>query len=310
MKTIKLLLFFAVILLWDCNIELYLEQVCKVRGKTLDWFTGEPIVSAEVFVQDSQYSELTNNEGDYEIELLEGTWQLTFRKENYLDDVKIVTLTADNPRIEGLETRMKPVLDELPMPEGISDYFVLEGVLYGVTRGSTGTTVIVKYDISDWYEITLLETGEEYIDPPGGNPWISLTYDGSDTIWLSSQTLQDTLEFLKVGFSDLEELDRYSFDENVRDNTPIRYKDGYLLVAFCPSSTGKIQLRTYDVSSGDPVFTTFIDIATSTNYNVSVDGMEFEEDILTMQIWGFFDGAWKYIYPQMDVSDPSSPELL
>jgi hypothetical protein len=42
-----------------------------------------PVGSVEVFVGDYQYSELTNYNGDYEMEMAAGTWTLHFVKEGY-----------------------------------------------------------------------------------------------------------------------------------------------------------------------------------------------------------------------------------
>ncbi len=69
------------------QIPSYLMRACKVYGKVTDADTLLPVEGAEVFVGTtfgtSEYSELTNGLGQYEVELAEGTWTLSFTREGY-----------------------------------------------------------------------------------------------------------------------------------------------------------------------------------------------------------------------------------
>jgi hypothetical protein len=82
------------------NFEDFADDICKVRGKVVDPYLNKPIISVEVFVNGYQYSELTNNEGDYELELPKGTWELIFKKIGYVPVKEEVTLDSNNPRVE------------------------------------------------------------------------------------------------------------------------------------------------------------------------------------------------------------------
>ena len=77
-------------LLTTCKpIQYYLQQVYKVYGHVTVAGTGTtttpatPLGSVEVFAGDTQYSELTNYNGDYEMEMAEGTWTIKFVKEGH-----------------------------------------------------------------------------------------------------------------------------------------------------------------------------------------------------------------------------------
>jgi hypothetical protein len=83
-------------------VTYYLGQVYKVHGRvTVAGSEGKtPIGSAEVFVGDYQYSELTNYYGDYEIELSEGTWTLNIVKDGYEPFSATVAVGPDAPRVQ------------------------------------------------------------------------------------------------------------------------------------------------------------------------------------------------------------------
>ena len=80
----------------------YLDQTYKVHGTVTaaDTDPAVPLISAEVFVGDYQYSELTNYYGDYEIELPAGTWTIKFVKAGYEPMEAQVTVGPDNPRVQ------------------------------------------------------------------------------------------------------------------------------------------------------------------------------------------------------------------
>lgn len=83
-------------------IEYYLTQVYKVHGRVTVAGSdpAAPIGSVEVRVGAHQYSELTNYYGDYEMELPDGAWTITFSKEGYEPQSMEVAVGSGNPRQE------------------------------------------------------------------------------------------------------------------------------------------------------------------------------------------------------------------
>ena len=101
---------------------LSLSKVYKVYGKvTVDGSEPPaPISSVEVFMGDYQYSELTNYNGDYEMELPEGTWTINFYKDDYEPATAEVTVGPDNPRVE---QNMSMVWIQPPTPIDVTGYY-------------------------------------------------------------------------------------------------------------------------------------------------------------------------------------------
>jgi hypothetical protein len=104
----------CLILLTSCFIDYYLSQVYKVYGKvTVEGSEPPvPISSVEVFMGDYQYSELTNYNGDYEMELPEGTWTINFYKDDYEPASAEVTVGPDNPRVE-VNAVLEPIAQDI-----------------------------------------------------------------------------------------------------------------------------------------------------------------------------------------------------
>jgi hypothetical protein len=91
----------VIMILATCQpITYYLERVYKAYGKVVEGGTSIPLESVEVFVDTYQYSDLTNGLGDYEIELAEGTWVLSFVKDGYITEKRTVTVNAKTPRVK------------------------------------------------------------------------------------------------------------------------------------------------------------------------------------------------------------------
>lgn len=90
------LLVVAAVLPFGCKpLPFYLQQVCKIYGTATDAKTGDPLESVEVSVDPYQYSELTNSQGDFELEMAVGSWTITFVKDGYETQSVDVTLKAD-----------------------------------------------------------------------------------------------------------------------------------------------------------------------------------------------------------------------
>ncbi len=86
----------------------FLDTVYKAHGTVTDAETGVPLVSVEVFISTYQYSELTNSQGDYELELREGTWTLDFIKDGYEPLSKEVTVDETNQRVR-VDAALTPI---------------------------------------------------------------------------------------------------------------------------------------------------------------------------------------------------------
>jgi len=126
-------------LLIQCRpFSAYLEQVYKVYGHVTVTGTDPPLPlgSVEVFVGSYQYSELTNFNGDYELELPEGTWEITFLKNGYEGESGQVTVGPDQPRVH-LDAEMIRV----------SGAFDLTGywIAYAETEGSVDTSGLIYF---------------------------------------------------------------------------------------------------------------------------------------------------------------------
>jgi len=146
----KLLLFLALIAsamtLVTCKpIAYYLAQVYKVHGQvTVEGSSPpEPIDSVEVFVGEWQYSELTNYNGDYEMEMAAGTWTINFVKDGYLPkSVTGVTVGPDNSRYT-LNVMLTPVQPEELLT--VTGTITIEGGLLS-NPGGTNETILVGID--------------------------------------------------------------------------------------------------------------------------------------------------------------------
>jgi len=123
-------------------IGYYLDKVYKVHGQvTVDGTSPpEPIGSVEVFLGDWQYSELTNCNGDYEMEMAAGTWTINFAKDGYLPkSVEGVRVDSDNPRYM-LNVALTPV-----QPEGlltVTGKITIEAGLWSDPVGTRETILI------------------------------------------------------------------------------------------------------------------------------------------------------------------------
>lgn len=109
------------------RILYYLEQVCKVYGTVTVAGTDPPtpLGSVEVFVDDYQYSELTNYYGDYEMEMVEGTWTINFHKDGYEVATEVVVVNDENQRVE-VNVALVP---ELPEPPEIAGEWRIDGTV-------------------------------------------------------------------------------------------------------------------------------------------------------------------------------------
>ncbi len=75
-----LLIIATAMLLPGCKpIPYYLERVYKAYGKVTGESDGTGIGSVAVSIGDFLYSDLTNGWGDYDLELPEGTWRITYK---------------------------------------------------------------------------------------------------------------------------------------------------------------------------------------------------------------------------------------
>jgi hypothetical protein len=125
-RRIRLMLVLALIALSmaivSCKpIDYYLGMVYKAYGtvteKTGNDIPGVPLSSVEVIVsgyqKSYQYSDLTNVDGKWELELAEGTWTLAFVKEGYetisVGDIKV---NANNPRYDVGVVELVPITPE------------------------------------------------------------------------------------------------------------------------------------------------------------------------------------------------------
>jgi hypothetical protein len=149
----------CLVLLTSCYyIDYYLSQVYKVYGKVTVAGTNSPtpLCSVEVFMGDYQYSELTNYNGDYEMELPEGTWTINFYKDDYEPASAEVTVGPDNPRVE-VNVVLEPIAQDIV------------GVWFGVDQDfiSDIPTVDLRqiygeiYGASGYYENQVYGPGEE-----------------------------------------------------------------------------------------------------------------------------------------------------
>ncbi len=93
-------------------IDYYLQMIYKAYGKVTDT-NGNPLESVEVFIKGYQYSELTNGEGDYEIELAEGTWTLEFVKEGYMTKSSLPFQVGRSPLVRRWEENAS--LEPIPL---------------------------------------------------------------------------------------------------------------------------------------------------------------------------------------------------
>jgi len=128
--------------------------VYKVYGKVTVAGTNSPtpLCSVEVFMGDYQYSELTNYNGDYEMELPEGTWTINFCKDDYEPASAEVTVGPDNPRVE-MNVVLEPIAQDIV------------GVWFGVDQPFISDIPIVDlrqtYGAYGYYENLVYGPGEE-----------------------------------------------------------------------------------------------------------------------------------------------------
>ncbi len=176
------------------HLDEYAEDICKVRGKVVNLYTEQPIISVEVIVNDYQYSELTNFEGDYEMELPKGTWELTFLKPGYEPEKVEVTLTFDNPRVE-LITRIKPeqingAVLYYPFNGNANDESTEEnhGIVDGATLSDDRFLNFNKAYTFDGIDDYINSGNDESLNPPTGVTvcaWILLESYPDDNTWIS-----------------------------------------------------------------------------------------------------------------------------
>ena len=85
-------------------VSYYLQKVCKVYGRVTDGTF--PMESCEVSIIGTQYSELSNSRGDYELELAEGTWVIACNYKPlgttnpWKSGSATVTVGPNNPRVQ------------------------------------------------------------------------------------------------------------------------------------------------------------------------------------------------------------------
>jgi hypothetical protein len=157
-------------------IQVYLEQVYKVYGTVTVHGSDPPIPisSVEVFVDEYQYSELTNINGDYEIEIAEGSWTMSFHHDGYLPYSAVVAVGPSEPRVR-LDAEL--VVSEQPAPTTATGlwifYFTFEDgetASVPIYLSQDGTTVTGTYGTSGHLvesEITLyLEFAEATVSGP------------------------------------------------------------------------------------------------------------------------------------------------
>ncbi len=119
----------AMVLVTCKPITSYLEKVDKAYGKVTEAGSGVALESVEVIVGNYQYSELTNSLGDYEIELSDGKWTLTFVKSGYVTATQAVTVSPSNPRVK-VDVALAKVVDE-----SLFISFKFDGVQYKYVEG-------------------------------------------------------------------------------------------------------------------------------------------------------------------------------
>jgi hypothetical protein len=195
-KVVALAVLGVVVLVGSCKpIEKYLEQVCKVRGTVLDSVTQNPISSVEVFIDGYQYSELTNVDGEYEMEMAEGTWTLRYEKAGYEATTESVTLSKTNPRVV-LTTRLDRIWSPLPAGILVTDrdngriVFVQNMAGTGWTSfGTVGSdvgqfTLPTGIELDDQDRIYVADYGNSRLvrlDNMSGSGWIAFGSQGSGT---------------------------------------------------------------------------------------------------------------------------------
>jgi hypothetical protein len=121
----------------------YLEQVYKVYGTVTDAQSGAPLESVEVFVGDSQYSELTNSYGDYELEMVEGTWTLNFVKAGYESYAVEISVGGEEARtlVDAALVQKVPPAPSVPEVETVlQGFFTWDQQLVGAVFEEWATT--------------------------------------------------------------------------------------------------------------------------------------------------------------------------
>jgi hypothetical protein len=169
---ILLIVVIGMLLLAGCKpIGYYLTQLYKVHGKATvaDTEPPSPIGSVEVVVGDYEYSELTNYYGDYELEMAEGTWTISFIKEGYEPYSAVVSVGPSDPRVraDAAMVRLEPPptltghwLFSLASPDGEEGpyllYFAQDGTIVTGTHGISGE--MVNGDVTLYMEFDNLAT--------------------------------------------------------------------------------------------------------------------------------------------------------
>ncbi len=189
------------LILVNCKpIPYYLEQVCKVYGTvTVAGSEGAtPIGSVEVFVDGYQYSELTNYNGDYELELVEGTWTVSFQKDGYEPASAEVTVSLDAPRFR-LDVEMVKIGPPPPQDGSVTVAFsnagAVEGkrVLVGVFPAGSDPSVVPIVAQGD-FDIASGE-GSQTLEVPGiaGEIWYGTGGQSYDLyLWVD---MNDNLQY-------------------------------------------------------------------------------------------------------------------
>ena len=163
----------CIILLVSCpNFTKFLkhinDELFKVRGTVVECPAGKPLVSVEVFVNDYQYSELTNSEGDYEIELPEGKWNLNFVKDNFTSEVVEVNVGPQNPR-EEITTCLLKTTSEL-------------STIVIADRGNNRIAQIKDMDGNGWTSYGTTGSGTDQFNGP-----VDLARDSQGRIYISDR---------------------------------------------------------------------------------------------------------------------------
>ncbi len=188
------------------QIPAYLERVCKVYGRVTDAVTGLPLESVEVFVGTSlgtsEYSELTNGLGDYELELASGTWTLSFEKEGFGSwSIDVTVDERNNQRVE-----QNAFLTANPSPAN-----PLIGTWAGTFTSTSGSSVSLEFEFKadHTYSQTIvdytIDTAGTYIqDTAAKTVTLTVTYSSNpgfvpvgytDTMTYSFSADNNTLTF-------------------------------------------------------------------------------------------------------------------
>ena len=305
---IVLLILMILLSLTSCPVTN--EYLFKVRGKVIDWLNESPIISAEIFVESTQYSELSNNEGDYEIELFEGTWEITIRKQGYLDEIVGVTLNSSNPR-EEITTRLKPEIDSPVFPNGEPYKYVLyNGIVYAIESSGSYWNTIKAYDISDWYNV--IPTGSQATFDNSWGYGVAIEVDNS-SLWIGTRG-NDYERFYKYSLPTLALINQWDFSgvDHSNSGDQMRKKDNYLMRTYAHFvlNSGDIGMRTYNIGSGNPVFESET-LQTIGNFvyhtGFSIRGFEIISNIAEFYV-SWHNGAQSIF--RFDVTDPTSPAYI